>query len=63
MGTSDHDSFFIMVMYAMFPFTCDAADGMRVNQWLNQSIKQYLVNYWSDFSPHRVYGTVRQASI
>jgi hypothetical protein len=63
MGTRGNDSFFIMVMYVMVLFTCDAADGMRVSQWLNQSSKQYLVSYWSDFRPHRLYGAVRQASI
>ena len=62
-ATWGHVSFFIMVMYVTVPFTCDAPDGMRVNQWLNQSSKQYLVSYWSDFGPHRVYDAVRQASI
>jgi len=45
MGTRDHDSFFVMVMYVMVPFTCDAADGMRVKsvaQSINQSSSNWL---------------------
>ena len=41
MGIWDHDSFFVMVMYVLVPFTCDAADGMRVisvAQSINQAV-------------------------